>query len=654
MPRSFLKFSLDLLAWSAAAILSFWLRLEDPLPLYARPLLLYVLLGAVVGGLVIAALGLPQQAWNKAGLRDAFAVFWATALGTGFLFLIVGVGHPDFGIPRSIPLIHGALALLFLGGLRAIVRMAKERSGRRALSGRERRVLIVGAGEAGTMIAREMLRHPETGLTPVGFLDDDPNKAGQRYLGLRVLGKLGDLPRVVRHTAAEEVLIAIPSAPGTVVRRVVDLARKAGVRYRIIPGIYDILADRVSVTQIREVDVEDLLRRDPVRLQVEEIAGYLEGKVILVTGAGGSIGSEIVRQVLPFRPKFLVLVGRGENSLYELEKRLEREYPSARWATIVADVRRKNKLISIFERFRPQVVFHAAAHKHVPLMELNPDEAIFNNVGGTKNLVEVSLRFGVERLVNISTDKAVNPTSIMGASKRVAEHIVTWAASRARLGQVFVSVRFGNVLGSRGSVIPLFKEQIRRGGPVTITHPDMVRYFMTIPEAAQLVLQAGGLGENGAVYVLDMGEPVRVLDLAYDLIRLSGLEPHVDIDIVFTGKRPGEKLFEELLTAEEGTRATKHEKIFVARNTDVSPDFEEKLHALFEAARTGNGDAIHKALRELVPTYNPASFSGEDGRRLENGRETRRADGLGSSGGDLVVSQAKELLWPSRNATGGT
>jgi len=651
MPRIFLKFSLDTLAWSIAAALSFWLRLEDPIPFYVRPMLFYILLGAVVGGLVITALGLPRQAWYKAGMRDTFVVFQAAALGSGFLFLIVSVGHPDLGIPRSIPIIHGILAFLFLGGLRVFARFAAERSGLRAVAGKRRHVLIAGAGEAGTILAREMLRHPETGLMPLGFLDDDPNKSGQKYLGLRILGKLNDLPRVVRYTGAEEVLIAIPSAPGAVVRRVVDLARKAGVRYRIIPGIYDILANRVSVTQIREVEVEDLLRRDPVRLSVEEIAGYLEDKVVLVTGAGGSIGSEIVRQVLPFRPKFLVLVGRGENSLYELGKRLEREYPSAQWRIVVADVRRKDKLLTIFEHYHPQVVFHAAAHKHVPLMELNPDEAIFNNVGGTKNLLEIALNSGVERFVNISTDKAVNPTSVMGASKRVAEYLVTWAAARTRANQVFVSVRFGNVLGSRGSVIPLFKEQIRQGGPVTITHPDMVRYFMTIPEAAQLVLQAGGLGENGAVYVLDMGEPVRILDLAYDLIRLSGLEPHVDIDIVFTGKRPGEKLFEELLTAEEGTRATKHKKIFVARNTDIPPNFAENLRALFEAARTGSGEAIRKALRDIVPTYHPVSHSDEEIGETRDEKEKQVFDPLSSSEGGFAT---REFTWPSRTVSGGT
>jgi len=286
-----------------------------------------------------------------------------------------------------------------------------------------------------------------------------------------------------------------------VVRRVVELAREGGVRHRIIPGIYEILSGKVSISQIREVDVEDLLRREPARLNLEEIAGYLEGRVVLVTGAGGSIGSEIVRQVARFRPERVILLGRGENSLYQLERELERTWPELNWSTVVADVRDCRKMEYVFALYRPKVVFHAAAHKHVPMMELNPDEAVFNNVGGTKNLVELALQYGVERFVNISTDKAVNPTSVMGASKRVAEYLVEWAARRAKPGQVFVSVRFGNVLGSRGSVVPLFKEQIRSGGPVTVTHPEMTRYFMTIPEAAQLVLQAGGLGQNGAIYV---------------------------------------------------------------------------------------------------------------------------------------------------------
>ncbi len=606
-----LKFLVDLLLWSAAAPLAFMLRLEDPWPRYTQVVLVYALAGLPIKAVLEASFALHLQAWRRMGIRDLYSLTKAVFFGTVLLSAVAFFLHLDQPIPRSVPLIEGGLALLLLGGVRLAGRMLFERAQLAQSHLRHRspkRVLIVGAGEAGTMLAREMLRHPESGLVPVGFLDDDPSKQRQRFVGLPVLGRIEDLPRAAPKARADEVLIAIPSAPGKVVRRVVELARQARLRHRIVPGIYEILSGKVAISQIRNVDVEDLLRRNPVQLDTSEIAGYLEGRVVLVTGAGGSIGSEIVRQVARFRPRRILLLGRGENSLYQIERELERTWPELDWRTIVADVRDREKMQHIFAAYAPEVVFHAAAHKHVPMMEANPDEAVFNNVGGTKNVVELALEHGVERLVNISTDKAVNPTSVMGASKRVAEYLVQWAAQRAKPGQAFVSVRFGNVLGSRGSVIPLFKEQIASGGPVTVTHPEMTRYFMTIPEAAQLVLQAGGLGDNGAVYVLDMGQPVRIADLARDLIRLSGLEPGVDIDIVFTGIRPGEKLFEELLTAEEGTEASKHQQIFIAKAAPI--DLGEKLEPiekLFSAAEGRDPSQIKRALKDLIPTFAPSA-----------------------------------------------
>ena len=608
--RIFLKFAVDLVLWTLAGLLALALRLDGFPPRYWNAILFYLLLGLPVKASLIAAFGLRRQSWRSVGIRDLYTLAEAVGLGTLVLSAFGFFFHPHLAIPRSVPLIEGGVALLFLGGVRLVARMLHER-GRMADAAKGKkssRVLIVGAGEAGRILAREMLRHPESGMVPVGFLDDDPVKRRQRYVGLPVLGCVDDLPAAVARAQADEVLIAVPSAPGKVVRRVVELARKANIRHRIVPGIYEILSGKVAISQIRNVDVEDLLRRNPVQLDTSEIAGYLEGRVVLVTGAGGSIGSEIVRQVTRFRPRRVLLLGRGENSLYQIERELERTWPELDWRTIVADVRDREKMQHVFTTYAPEVVFHAAAHKHVPMMEANPDEAVFNNVGGTKNVVELALEHGVERFVNISTDKAVNPTSVMGASKRVAEYLVQWAAQRAGPGQAFVSVRFGNVLGSRGSVIPLFKEQIASGGPVTVTHPEMTRYFMTIPEAAQLVLQAGGLGDNGAVYVLDMGEPVRIADLARDLIRLSGLEPDIDIDIVFTGIRPGEKLFEELLTAEEGTEASKHQQIFIAKAAPV--DLGEKLEPiekLFAAAKGRDPIQIKRALKDLVPTFAPSA-----------------------------------------------
>jgi len=609
MNRLRLKFITDILLWLAAAPLAFMLRLDNPWLHFSKALLVYTLAGIPVKIAIEYAFGLHLQTWRSVGVRDLYALVKAISLGTVLLSAIAFFVRLDYPVPRSVPLIEGGLALLMLGGVRLAVRMLFEHSQLSlADNGHPRkRVLVVGAGDAGTMLAREMLRHPEAGLLPVGFLDDDPAKKGQRLIGLPIYGQIDQLPKVVKRYKIDEVLIAIPSASGDVVRKVVELAQRSGVKHRIVPGIYEILSGKVAISQIRNVDVEDLLRRKPVSLNTDEIARYIEGRVVLITGAGGSIGSEIVRQVARFRPARVILLGRGENSLYQIEKELERSWPELNWRTVVADVRDLEKMDYVFSKYGPQVVFHAAAHKHVPMMEENPDEAVFNNVGGTKNVVEMALKYGVERFVNISTDKAVNPTSVMGASKRVAEYLVQWAAKQAKDGQSFVSVRFGNVLGSRGSVIPLFKEQIKNGGPVTVTHQDMTRYFMTIPEAAQLVLQAGGLGDNGAVYVLDMGEPVRIADLARDLIRLSGLEPGVDIEIVYTGIRPGEKLYEELLTAEEGTESSKHEQIYVARVPE--DDIEQKIRQiddLFAAARTRDPEKIKAAFKRLIPTYQAA------------------------------------------------
>ena len=603
--RGAIKFLIDLLLWTLAVPLAFFFRLEDLLPQYWDSLWIYTLLGVPIEALIIALFGLHRQAWSRVGVRDLVRLALGVGLGGGILLSLTLILNNLLPVPRSVPLIASALAFLAMGGVRLGVRLYwEEKKGRRAGKAKKR-VLIVGAGEAGAMVAREMLRHPEAGLEPVGFLDDDSNKRGQTIAGVRVVGTLKDLPRAARALEADEVLVAIPSAPGSVVRKVVELARAVGVQYRILPGIYEILSGRVGLSQIREVRLEDLLRREPVKLDVAAIASYLQDRVVMVTGAGGSIGSEIVRQVARFAPKQVLLVGKGENSLFLLEEELKDRFPSLFYKVLVADVRDRERMDYLFRTYQPEVVFHAAAHKHVPMMEANPDEAVFNNVVGTRNVVQLCLVYGVERLVNISTDKAVNPTSVMGASKRVAEMVVAWGASRAGVHQHLVSVRFGNVLGSRGSVVPIFMEQIRNRKPVTVTHPEVKRYFMTIPEAAQLVLQAGGLGGKGTVYVLDMGEPIRIVDLARDLIRLAGLEPERDIPIIFTGLRPGEKLFEELLTAEDGVVDSPHPKIFVARINGVPEDFEDLLEDLLQAARSRDGARIREAFRRLVPTYKP-------------------------------------------------
>lgn len=594
-----IKYTLDLLLWAAAALLAYAFRkpslLQDGVPLNVWGFLL-ISTGVMAG--MAWYYQLPRQNWQRVGIPDLLWLARAVTLSTLLVFATAFIFQTWLQLPRSVPLLAGVLGLLLMGAIRLVARMLSEQV-RRQNTETQKRVLIVGAGEAGSLIAREMQRHPEAGLIPIGFLDDEPGKQKQRFVGLPVFGRVDELIGVVREHEAQEVLIAVPSASGDFVRKVVDMAREAQVHYRIIPGVFEILSGEVNINQIRDVDLEDLLRRPPVKLNTAEIADYLKGRVILVTGAGGSIGSEIVRQICHFNPRTVLLFGRGENSIFSIQQELVRNWPEIKHIGLIGDVRDAARLEAVFREFRPEVVFHAAAHKHVPLMEQTPSEAILNNVIGTHNVVHLCLEHGVARLVNVSTDKAVNPTSIMGASKRVAEMVVSAGAARARETQAFVSVRFGNVLGSRGSVVPTFMAQIRSGGPITVTHPDMVRYFMTIPEAARLVLQAGGLAENGKVYVLNMGDPVKIADLARDVIRLSGAK---NVDIVYSGVRPGEKLYEELLTSGEGTDATTHSEIFSAKLARVDPaTLAQQLRVLRTHAEQNDMNAIRQDLSALIP-----------------------------------------------------
>ncbi|HZK17765.1 MAG TPA: nucleoside-diphosphate sugar epimerase/dehydratase, partial [Clostridia bacterium] len=409
-------------------------------------------------------------------------------------------------------------------------------------------------------------------------------------------------PMLVKKFQAEEIIIAIPSAPGNVIRDLVDICRRTPAKLKIVPKLYEIIEGRISVSSLREVEVEDLLCRQPVKVDLDEITGYLGGKCVLVTGAGGSIGSELSRQVACHNPATLVLLGHDENPIFDIEQELRRVFPQLNLKSVICDVKDKAKVNTVFKQYKPQVVFHAAAHKHVPLMEENPEEAIKNNILGTRNVAVAADQYGAGVFVFISTDKAVNPTSVMGTTKRIAEMVVQAMARKSTTK--FAAVRFGNVLGSRGSVLPTFKEQIARGGPLTVTHKEMVRYFMTIPEAVQLVIQAGAMTRGGEIFVLDMGEPVKILHMAEDLIRLTGLEPYKDIDIKITGIRPGEKLYEELLTDEEGTTATKHKKIFISKNNDVDTEKLEEYIILFAARNwADNREELLVMLKDLVPAY---------------------------------------------------
>ena len=599
------KVALDLLGWLVATPLAFLIRYDWNFP--GAPWSAVVTATVALFALkafAARAVSLYRRSWSRVAFRDIFnlaqAVFSVAIIGS---VLLLWLG-PVTGVPRSIALLDGLLSFFIMSGVRGAARFRHESQlGHSEGSERRKAVLVIGAGEAGTLIVREMLRHPEMGLRPVGFLDDDPKKVGYKIATVPVLGTTADINRLVTRYKVDEVLIALPSSDGRAVREIDGRIEgaKAGLKYRIMPGVYELLSGQVGINRIREVQIEDLLRRPPIELDTGAISSYIADKVVMVTGAGGSIGSELVRQICRFRPKELILFGRGENSVYTLERELDRDWPDIPYHSVIAGVQNIVRLDYVFRRYGPQVVFHAAAHKHVPLMELNPEEAVFNNIIGSRNLVTLALKYGVTHFVNISTDKAVNPTSVMGASKRMVERVVQSAAARSRPEQKFVSVRFGNVLGSRGSVIPVFKQQILSGGPVTVTHPDMTRYFMTIPEASQLVMQAAGQGKNGEIYILDMGEPVRIVDLAKDLIKLSGFEPEVDIPIAFSGIRPGEKLYEELMTNEEKGGATAHEKIFVAKPSPLELEaLDRTVQNLQEAALRSDHTTIRRQLKSYI------------------------------------------------------
>ncbi len=560
---------------------------------------------------VLHLFGVPRFAWRYVGLREVQRIATAVAASSA-VFLVAryvsGAVLPTWPgaqyalIPTSVILIDGGLAFMGIAGVRVLRRLWAERTGTRpsdAEPAAEVRTLLVGAGSAGVQVAREIAKS-RLGMKAVGFVDDDPFKLGTVIHGLPVLGTTADLvPLAARHEA-QQVLITIASASGRDIRRIVQLCDAAGLTAKIIPGISEILDGRVNLSRIREVSIEDLLGRDTVHLEEEVVQRFLHGRRVMVTGAGGSIGSELCRQVARLGPATLLLVERSEPSLFEIDSELRRDYPGLDVRPLLCDVADAERVDAVFADERPHVVFHAAAHKHVPMMERNPGEAVKNNVFGTRTLADAADRHGAEAFVMVSTDKAVNPTSVMGATKRCAE-IYTQALGQ-RSKTKFVAVRFGNVLGSAGSVIPIFKRQIAAGGPVMVTHPEMRRYFMTIPEASQLVLQAGAMGHGGEIFVLDMGEPVRIVDLARDLIKLSGFEPDVDIRIAFSGARPGEKLFEELGFDAEKMDKTRHPMIYTGRLTPYAwPEVERGVAALQAALVLPTRDNVRVALRAMVP-----------------------------------------------------
>jgi len=599
---------LDLLLVNLALFLALWLRFDGNIP--GQYWQSSFNLAGYFSLVLVASLyffGLYNRIWQYASTGELLSIVYAVSVGT-----IINIALTYFleeRLPRSMYIIAWGLNIGFIGGARLGWRLLRERR-RHLLPGPVFRggkpALIIGAGDAGAMVVRELKNRHGEGLNPIGFVDDNPYKQNQQLLGLPVLGRRQDIPDIVERYGVQEIIIAMPSTTGRVIREIVDICRETETKVKILPGMYELIDGRVTVNSIREVQVEDLLGRGPVEVDLQEIAAYLKGRRVLVTGAGGSIGAELCRQVARFEPACLVLLGHDENPIFEIEQELRHIRPNLRLETVIADIKDRDKINTVFNWYKPQIVFHAAAHKHVPLMEANPEEAVRNNVLGTKNVAEASDRAGSLAFVLISTDKAVNPTSVMGASKRVAEMVVQTLARRSQTR--FVAVRFGNVLGSRGSVLPTFKEQIARGGPVEVTHPDMNRFFMTIPEAVELVIQAGAMAKGGEIFVLDMGEPVKIVNLAEDLIRLSGFEPYSEIDIQFTGIRPGEKLYEEIMSAEEGTSATKHKRIYVARPNNINEAFLEQALAQFAGRHwADHRDELLDMLKTLVPTYQKPS-----------------------------------------------
>ena len=549
---------------------------------------------------MLLSMHLYTRIWRYAGMREMVAVLIATTLGAGLFY--TGMYVFDKSLPRSIYLISWILSTGVIGIGRMVLHyIAMRYGGKQSTDADMVNTLIIGAGDAGATIAREIERYHKRSRKVIGFIDDDESKFNRLMGGVRILGNRHDIPSIVKENKVKEIIIAMPSVTRNEIRKIMEICSPLKCKVNTLPGMYQLLDDEVLVSHLHPVSIEDLLERDEVRLDMDIVEHYIRDKVVLVTGAGGSIGSEMCRQIMRVGPKQLLLLGHGENSIYLINQELKNIYKDGPIIPIIADIRDKQQLDQIFTQYNPQVVFHAAAHKHVPLMEIQPMAAVLNNIYGTRNVADVAGRHGVERFVMISTDKAVNPTSVMGATKRVAEKVII--SMNDTYDTKYITVRFGNVLGSRGSVIPLFKKQIEAGGPVTVTDPEMTRYFMTKPEASQLVLQAGAMGKGGEVFLLDMGEPVKIIDLARNMIRLSGLEPDKDIHIKITGLRPGEKKYEELLTSEEGTNRTNHTKIFEAPLDTVDRDWLIDKIATFDSCET-DMDVIG-VLQDIIPTYTP-------------------------------------------------
>ena len=607
----------DIILLAFSVVLAYMLRFDGTIPAFHREVISqHLLITIVIKITVFYFFKLYNSLWIYASVEELIQIILGTLMAQ--LVVVAYLFFVQAAVPRSIFILVWLVEVLLLGGLRFSYRIFRKFKtyGNVFDRGNQKRVMIVGAGDAGVMVIKELRKHAQLNSLPVALIDDNMQKLGRNINGVPVLGNRSDIRTVAKRKKIDEIIIAIPSASKKVIKEVVKECKKTDCKLKILPGVYEIIDGSVNISQIREVGIEDLLGREEVHLDVTNINHFIKGKVVMVTGAAGSIGSELVRQIINYQPKKVILFDINENGLHDLQQEINRKLANdnldVEFIYFIASIRDLKRLDYLFSHYQPNVVFHAAAHKHVPLMELSPHEAVKNNVFGTWNLAIVSDKYNVEKFVQISTDKAVNPTNVMGATKRICEMIVqTYDRESAT---EFTAVRFGNVLGSNGSVIPLFKRQIAQGGPVTVTHADIIRYFMTIPEASQLVLEAGAMAKGGEIFILDMGEPIRIIDLAEDLIRLSGFIPYEDIDIQFTGLRPGEKLYEELLLSEEGISETAHSKIFIGK--PVFSDLNHLIHhleILKGVVNKGEKEDIRQYLKKLVPEY---SYKKEDIRKV--------------------------------------
>lgn len=565
--------------------------------------LLSILIYAVINEVCIFKFKCYDSLWKCGGEKEVASIFTACFCAifpaATLAVLAKQAINPAFYIVNVMVIIVGMVSLrISYRTMRRIVMKTELRQN----ASDSQRVLIVGAGEAGNMIVRELFKRPELKKMPVGVVDDDKNKQGKCVYDVPVLGTIDDVEQIVKNHCIDEIIICIANINPKRKIEIINICKQTDAKIKTIPGIYEIIDGKVNITKVRDVQIEDLLGREPIKMNLDDMNGIIKNKIIMVTGGGGSIGSELCRQIVKYEPKQLVLIDIYENNAYDIQQEIKRHFPEIDLKVLIASVRDEHKMDKIFEQYRPEIVFHAAAHKHVPLMEDSPCEAIKNNVFGTQNVVNLSDKYNVKKFVLISTDKAVNPTNIMGATKRCCEMIVQTKNKTSKTE--FVAVRFGNVLGSNGSVVPLFKKQIEEGGPVTVTHEEVTRFFMTIPEAVSLVLQASAMAKGGEIFVLDMGEPVKIIDLARNLIKLSGFEPNVDIKIEVTGLRPGEKLYEEVLMDEEGLQKTSNNQIRIGRPIEIDEaEFKKELNILKRVADNDQDEKVDLIMKSIVPTY---------------------------------------------------